>query len=461
MKFVTIVFFFFITGISVGQKMEFRVQSSEPLAVFEFVNQITESGGNNPYKDAFQSSKYYTDANKRLLEKFESINYMYWYEYPQYPYGNKIGGNTYFLLAKNLINSKSFEEFAKESIGIIPNSDLASMTEILTSFLPIYRELIFKPNEGLYRIQVSAIQKKILATDVSAYFNKVKRFHNSSWNNSTTFILILCPQPKTEKPGFSASAFFNYAISNIPVNETNYDLVLSVMFHEAFHIVYDEQALEFKKKIDNWFNENPSKTSRYAELLFNEAVTTALSSGFLYKELSKKELPKEKWYNNRYINDMAVAMYPMVNQYLSQNLQVDQAFIDAYIDIYEKQFSAWIFMVDNILADRFIVAENSADYEAISKQFRQRNIAEYERQLNSETLQKIKKYPITKLIVIVKNHQETANLIKKYFVELKDWAPDSKLDFAFSMFLDDKTYIIILNSVHKPAIDLLKDQKLK
>jgi len=47
----------------------------------------------------------------------------------------------------------------------------------------------------------------------------------------------------------------------------------------------------------------------------------------------------------------------------------------------------------------------------------------------------------------------TASLIKQYFIELKDWVPDSKLDFGFSMFLDDKTYIIILNSAQRPAID--------
>lgn len=461
MKLSGILFLLFSATISNGQKIDFKVQYSEPLAVFEFVNHITEGGGNNPSKLIFQSSKYFTGDHKKLIEDFENINYFYWYEYPQYPYGSKIGGSTYFLLGKNLIASKTIDEFAIKSLGIIPNRDLTSMKDILTVFLPIYRELIFKPREELYKIQFSALQQKVKNTDISAYFNKVKHFLNSNWNNAVPFILSVCPQPKTEKSGFTATAFINYAISNIPVNETDYDLVLSVLFHESFHILYDEQSLFFKNEIGKWFGENPSKTSRYAELLFNEAVTTSLSSGYLYNQLSKTALPNDKWYNNKYINDMAVAMYPLVSEYLTRNKHIDKTFIDKFIGIYEKQFPQWIYTVDNVLSDRFIIAEDEADYKTITKKFRQRNIGEYENQLSPEVLQKIRKFPITKLIVIKKNNAASIRLIKQSFGELEGWTADPAMDFTYSVLLADKCYLVIINSVTKPISDLLNDITLK
>ncbi|HUZ60534.1 MAG TPA: hypothetical protein VMU83_17315 [Hanamia sp.] len=331
------------------------------------------------------------------------------------------------------------------------------MAAVLETFLPVYREIIYNPIQEQFKIQISDLRKTISSVDIGKLFTKVEHFYNSSWNNSIPFILNFCPEPKSPDLGFSATAFYNLAVSNIPVNDTNYNLILSVLFHESFHILYDEESLSFKNKISNWFTNNPSKVSTYANLLFNEAVTTALSSGYLYRELSGSSLKNEDWYHNKYIASMAVAMFPMVKEYLKENKYLDKKFIDNYIKLYEEKFPGWITDLNNIMSDRFIIAENHKDYSSIIRKFSRGNIEEYRNELNLLTLQEMKKSPITKVVVITKNNKQDIHLLKDVFKELNNWNPDLKKDFTYSKVLNDKTYLIVVNSINKPVEELINE----
>lgn len=452
--------FVFLAGCKnmLAQEVKFQVQFSEPLAIFQFVSAITPNSGNNAYKSAFDSSRFNNAEHKSILEQFEALNYVYWYEYPQYPYGNKIGGSTYFLLGKNLIESKTIEEFESKSVGIIPNSDLAAMSKVLLSFAPVYRELILNPNREILNSQIRQFRTKIRETNISYYVGKIKHFHNSSWNTARPFILNICPTP----PGtnINATAFFNYAYINLPSNQKDMDLVLTLMFHEAFHIVYDEQPLQFKTEFANWFRNNSSRYSKYAELLFNEAITTTLANGYMYYALKKSLMDADKWYNNPYIAAMAVEIYPMTLKYLEAGKQVDKSFVDEYIRMYETKFPQWITDIPNLMGDRYILCADQQVYRAISRKFRYRNIDEYAREMTTQNLQKIKSLPITKLIVLPDSSKaENIAMIKETFPELKDWKPDTSADFSHATFLSDKTYLIIVNATKRPAAELLAETK--
>ncbi len=451
--------FIFSIHQSSGQKATFKVQFSEPLAVFQFVIDISNNSGPNANKTGFIASAYNTKKYLDLLAKFENINYFYDYEYTQYPYGNKIGGNTYFLLCKNLIESSSINEFSSKSFGIIPYADLSALTNILSQFVPVFRKLIYKPNEARIKHQIKLLDAKIKETDVGSFIDKVIKFHNSSWDISKPFILNVCPTLPSKSIG--ATAFFNYAYTRLPVDQKDTDLFLSFMFHESFHIIYDEQSLEFKKEFDKWFKENSSKYSMYAELLFNEAITTALSSGYLYTKLKGLSMPPDKWYNNKYIGSMAHEIYPLTEEYINRNKQIDRMFVDTYIKLYEEKFPEWIYDMHNLMGERFIICENSSYSDSIRKTFPQRSIREHREEISLYTLEEIKKNPVTKLIVVSKNNREKLEMIKNSFAELKDWTPESNSDFIHSIFLPDKTYLIIINNVSKPFGEMLKEIKLK
>ena len=66
---------------------------------------------------------------------------------------------------------------------------------------------------------------------------------------------------------------------------------------------------------------------------------------------------------------------------------------------------------------------------------------------SENSIDKISKTPITKIVIISKDNKNKLDLLKRKFIELKNWNPDYKTDFTYSVFIADKTYLTIMNSV--------------
>ncbi|AUP78087.1 hypothetical protein C1H87_04900 [Flavivirga eckloniae] len=440
--------------------MTFQVEFSKNYATLDFLNNISSTRQTNPYKKAFNKSKYNTEKYNQLLKAFANINIFYSYEFPQYPYGNKIGGNTYFILNRNLLESSNLEEFKKKSFGIIPNEDLNKLYNILVEFQPIYEDLIYIPCKPLFEKQLKNIQSLVAAVDIDSPFKQLLHFHKSNWDLNLPFKMYISPIPDERKIGFTATAFYNLAIAGIPQGFDNYKQLLAVMFHESFHILYDEQSLKVKEDIASWFNANDSKNANYAQLLFNEAITTATANGYLYKNLAGT-LPKGNWYNNKYIAEMAQKMYPLVKTYLDEKKQIDQKFINKYIALMDNEFPQWLYDIDHVLMQRYIISESKDAYRNLSKKHRYSNINEYRNTISALTIQEMKGHPITKVIIVTNNNEKHLSLIKNSFQELKHWAPKPNSNFAFTTFLSDKTHLIIINSLSEDISGLLENLHIK
>lgn len=461
MKKIVLIFLLFIGLKSIyAQSIEFEIQFSENYATFEFLRNISENYPDNAFKKVFEGSKYNTPEHKALIEEFNSINYFYWYEYEQYPYGNKIGGSTYFILGRNLITSKTLEEFKAKSYGIIPNNDLDKFYKILSKFLPIYREVVYKPSKEKFDKQLSNVRKLISKTDMNRLFQKALTIHQSTWDFNLPFYVTLYPIPDQRTNGFTATAFYNIAIGGIPQGLNDFELLLSVMFHEAFHIVYDEQPLTVKQEIASWFKKNTSHTAQYAQLLFNEAVTTSLAQGYLYEEIKRNPL-KKPWYNNPFISEMAEAMYPMVEEYIVAKKPIDEVFIKNYIDLFDTKFKHWIKNFNHLTMNRFVISESGKSYGTLYNAHPYANISEYKNELNSLTIEEMKSHPVTKIVIVTKDNKTALDLIKNSFVELKDWNPNTEKEFVFSQFLNDKTYLVILNSKTENISGLLENLSIE
>src|SRR5689334_8418361 len=149
-----------------AQEPVFRVTFSEPLAVFEFVKSVSATAGDNPFKTRFANSRFSHDQHASLVAVFDKMNLDYTYEYTDYPYAEKIGGSTESLLKRNLIQSRTIAEFRSSSLGLVPNADLFRLCSILTEFEPVYRELVYGPNQETFEGQLREIRSLVAATDM-------------------------------------------------------------------------------------------------------------------------------------------------------------------------------------------------------------------------------------------------------------------------------------------------------
>jgi hypothetical protein len=67
MKFKLLLTFLLLTTTAFGQKTIFNIKYSEQLAVFEFMQNITENYPDNVFKTEFQKSKYNADNYKNII----------------------------------------------------------------------------------------------------------------------------------------------------------------------------------------------------------------------------------------------------------------------------------------------------------------------------------------------------------------------------------------------------------
>lgn len=439
-----------------GQAPSILTKYSEPLAVFLFTKSLQAYQGDNAFKNAFLQSAFNTKKYQDLIAAFDSLSTDYSYQYLEYPYGSKVPGMTSGLLKKNLIAADNLDAFMLRSVGIIPNKNLVQLTAILKEFTPVYRALVYEPNQTKFEEQLVNIRKFVQEKQLASYFEKASQFYLSDWDPSIPLEIVFYPLPNSQ--GFTAEAFYNIGVSAIQTNLKNYDILLSVMLHEIYHIQFDEQPLDIKRKIQSWFLDNPSQYSNYAYLILNETLATAIGNGFVYEQLHGS-LDKGDWYNFTYINQMAKDIYPLVASYLKAGKAIDKDFVDNYIKAYEDKHSHWINELDHTMSYRSILSYQQADFNIFRTVYPYCSIMEAEDQITEASIEKMKSNPLTKVIIVSKHHKETLALIKKMFPELKDWNFNAKKEFSYSKFLNDRSVLYIVNQISSPTETLIKQLK--
>lgn len=445
--------FLFLTSLIFGQKTTFTIKYSEQLAVYLFIESLSEHYPENVFKTEFQKSKYNTERYNKIISKFDKLILDYSFRFEEYPYGSKKNMQTNDLLKKNLIETNTLNDFKLRSAGFIPIQTLSDLASCIAEFTSVYNDLIYNPNKEKFEKQLGDMIKYSNDNNIVGYFETGLLFYNSSWDNAIPFVSAFYPLPNSK--GFTAQAFCNNFISAVQVDLNSNKDLFSVMMHETYHIVYDEQSFEVKTEIDTYFKENKSKCSNYAYQLMNEVLATGLGNGYVYEKLDGKLDPGD-WYNRKYINLMAKKIYPLMKEYIDQKKAMDKNFIDTYIKLYEENFPSWIDELDNIMTYRYVLSENETDLREISKLFRYRSRTEFDSEITENSINKMKDTPLTKVVIISKNTAEKVKLLKNKFPELKEWKPNANKEFANKFFLNDKSQLIIINQKESTLEALFK-----
>lgn len=425
-------------------QMRFEVSFSKQLAVYEFLQNLFAKAGPNPFQDAFAASEFNTGRYTGLVAALESVPLDYEYDFPQYPPGAKIGGSTDYALKRNLIQSASWDEFRSRSIGLIPLHDLNLLASTLQQLEPVYDQLIYQPARPGFEKQLREIEALIASKDMGRYFEQARRFYRSSWDPTLPFLFVFYPLPVSQ--GFSATAFGNVSESALPTVFTEYTILLSVMLHEASHILFDEETLEFKQELDGWFTASPSRYRNFARGLMNESWATAVANGYFAEKLTGKLNPGS-WYNRKYNDQMAKQIYPMLKEYLDAGKPLDKDLVDRYIAVYETRFAGWASEWDNLMSGRYVISENPADFELLDRKFRYRHVSEYYHDFSESSLAKLHEARATKLVVVAGDNERKLGLVKAHFAELGSWQPDAHQDFTYALLLSDGSPLIIVNLV--------------
>lgn len=434
-------------------KPEINIKFSKLYATYEFIQKLSEKYPDNFYKETFNDSKFNTEEYKGLIKRFDTLKIYETYEFQGYPTEQKIPGITTSILKKNLILSQNLSDFKKQAFGIVPSSELLAFCNVIENFEPVYDELVYSKNKDKFTKKVNLLSKFVANSQTASFFQKGLVFYGTEWDFSIPFEITIVPS--LSQRGFTATTFLNNAVSEMQLGFESYDVLLSVLMHEIYHILYDEQPLDTKLNIKKWFNENDSKNSQYAFLLLNEVLATALGNGFVYEQLNGR-LDEDDWYNVKYINEMSKKIYPTVEQYLTERKPLDKNFVDQYISIYDSNFPQWINELDNILTYRYIIADNPKNFNFFLKNYPRTSVSYMNDELTPYGLERMKERPLTKIVLVSNKNLEKLKMVKDVFPELKNWSYDPNREFVHIEDLNDKTKLIIVNAAEQETIQLLE-----
>ncbi len=453
-----LIIFLFSFSTAFGQKEPIiNLTYSKILATYDFIQKLSDNYPDNECKQAFQSSKFHTRHYIDLVKQFDTLNIYESYNFQGYPTGQKIPVMTTSLIERNLINAVSIQHFKNLTFGIVPNTELFAFSHILSDFEPIYDNLIFFPNKDKFEKQLNELKEYVQKSNLSNFFQKGLIFYGSQWDNSIPIDIAIIPS--ISKGGFTAKAFLNNAISEVPINFKENDILFGVLMHEIYHNIYDGQSLELKLKIQSWFNNNSSKNSQYAYLLLNEALATSLGNGYVYEQLNGK-VDNSDWYNVKYINLMSKQIYPLVKEYINQQKAIDKNFIDKYVDLYDSNFSDWTNELDNLFTNRYIIADEPKDFDFFNSHYRHSSYYLSLSPITQSGIEQMKETPITKVIIISCANKYKLKIIKAIFPELKNWKYKAEQEFVYTTNLQDKTKLIIVNR-HTTTLDKIFDDNFK
>lgn len=459
MKIFCIVLISFYSLFAISQEAKINISYSEQLAVYTFIENLSSYYPPNSFKTEFNNSTYSkSEKHTQLLKNFEALNLSYSYEFQEYPYGTKQQMQTDYLIRKNLIETNNLFDFKMRCLGLLPQSTLNELCTILKEFTPIYSTLIYNPNKKQFEKQLSDIKKFTNHNNLQQFFDLGIQFYNAQWDKEIPFVIVFYPLPNSQS--FSAYAFNHHAVCALQTHINSYDHIFSVMLHELFHLIYNEESLEFKTTISQTFINNSSKNSTYAFCLFDEVLATCLGNGYVHEKLTSKK-DTTSWYNHVYIDLLSKKTYPLVLDYIQNKKPIDKQFIDAYIKIYDDNFPTWRNELEHIMAFRYVISEDQSDFNEVRQKYWYRTDETLETELSIATILKMKQKPTTKMIIVSKNHEQNLELIKSQFNELKTWRYDANEEFTFMIFLEDKTQLIVINKLNSTLNTMLENLKKK
>lgn len=443
----SILFIASYTIINAQEIVKFKV--SKPYAVFNFLEtacnaQVTSA----TYKHYIDSATENNTDFKKMCSEFKKLALSYNYKRDNYPQNRRQYRTTQDLIEIGLVRANNWDEFAINVIGILPNSDYLTLIRILKQAEPYYNSIVWNENETKINHQKTALEN--YGKQASFIFNAFKQFYHSSWSAEMPFTVSIYPIPG--KSGSSTAVpRANSLCVGVLADETGHMERVGVVLHEVCHVLYDEQDVNFQHELDKWFAQNNSPYKQYAYNFFDEGLATALGNGWTYKQLSG-QMDTTDWYNNEYINGFAKALYPLVEEYITTQKTLDQAFVNKAIDLFAAKFPKSIvdygILLNNVSMynDAETAEERAVVFNTVGDYFQLSNCNISCPILDPISIEQLKNSPKTQLIVIDRNQHETLKQLSKLFPELKN----VKIDAGILSFYDKQ---------HRPIIVLIQNKQ--
>ena len=462
MKKLIFFFGFFIQSFAILSQPLVQVKFSKPFAILKFLQ--TAIGGHGTsitFKHQIDTSFLGRDAVfQGLVKEYQLIELDYNYVKQQYPENRKHTTSTWDLLCVAAISSNTNDEFLTRIIGIYPNIDYLKLKHVITEADVFYDQFIYTK----YKLNIDDKLRELqgLSPKLNELFEKFKTFYGSSWDKTMPFNLTIYPiigrQGQT-----TATPHANSLEMGILTQEEDVFELLSIGMHEMSHVLFEEQPLFLQQQIDSLFTDTITPYTKLAYHYIDEALATALGNGFAYKELAG-ELDSAEWYSDFYINAYAKAIYPLTEEYVNNNKQMDQSFVLKAMGLFKETFPNAPYDFEPLLMKTDVYFEDDSaniinDMEnTLHSTFRVYSSSTGVPLSDKENILSIKKSKETQVIVLHKNQLQNLAKLKLIFKNLVA-LPNHKNMLISFLDKNKRAVIIIVAENKEKAMEGIKNLK--
>ena len=341
--FLILVCFSFIQAIH-SQSIE--VKLSPVMGMFNLLETLQGATGTSPTLRKQAEDQLPGEVWQQALQDYQNLRTEYQFIRDGYPPSRKVILSTRKLLMLAAAHASDLQDFQTRITGILPNQDMIKLIRILKTIEPYYLKIFWDP----YRTVLENMQNEMTsrAPRILPLFKQAKAFYQTAWPESLPFIVNLYPIPALEG-NTAATPYGNVLVCGFLTRHPGAAGHLeSIIVHEMCHLLYEEQSQQVQNNIDTWFATESSPYRSFAYSYLDEGLATAIGNGWAEKELHG-QLDTAQWYNDPTINGFAKALYPMIENYFSQNRVLDQPFVHQAVAAFAQSFPKSLFSFENLL----------------------------------------------------------------------------------------------------------------
>ncbi len=457
----------FTSSLKSQSLLKFKI--SRPYCLMNFIE--TAYGGHGSSQTLRDSITAHTKGDKAfadLVEQYRSIPLDFSWKRAEYPENRRPNRSTYDLVSAAAVQANDIDDFMNRIAGIIPNSDLSKLSNILKKVEPYYERIMWQPYGTQILSQIDSLQR--YQTKANEAFKKLKKFYNTSWSDDLPFTVAIYPiAAQRRKPTHTtATVHANNLCVSVLTQERRYAERMGVILHEISHALYDEQSVAFQHELEGYFSKNKSPYTEGARNFLNEAVATACGQGWVHNFLAGKPDPSS-WYHDEYIDGFARALYPMVADYINNDKPMDVFFINEAVRLFGVTFPKAAYDA-KMRMNRLHLYMNSEDKVTVNKLqghlFEFFNISSMSTSSPisaPESIEDIKKTPSETLVFMIdKDFEKTFKTLKTVLPDFKNQKYNLKEDFVLAFLDTNNRLVVIIKSPldkMKKGIELLEKQR--
>ncbi|CAM1350823.1 hypothetical protein [Tenacibaculum crassostreae] len=432
-----------------------QIEVNKTIGLFNF---LETSSGQTGTSSSFR--KYIIDSYKsdekfvKIVNSYSSLNLDYSIKRQEFPDKRSSNTTTKDLLWIAASNSDNINGFSERIIGFLPHQTHTELINLLEEVEVYYDELIW--NNEQKNIERIKNQLTIYTPKIEELYFTISKFYNTEWSEKIPFKIILYPIPL--KNGHTTAIPKGNALicSFLSHRENDYLSRVGIIIHEMCHILYKSQSSYFQQKINNWFENSDSPYSFLAYSFINEGLATALGNGWAHNQIHNKIDPGN-WYNNKYIDGFAHALFPLAEDYLAKGKSIDENFIHTSIELFKQKFPKAIDETAILMNRLHLFANTEKESEAnqitntIHNYFNIRLMNFSSSIISSQSDEALLKKETTKLIIVDSNRQKTIKKLQEIFSQLKT-QPALNTIKTFKDY-NSKSTIVIINIDNLDKLD--------